>query len=99
MRSLLLDVCGRDDLGGEVEPFTEVVETLGGEGVVVVLPRELGLDVSARVQGLEGLDDEQVLGVDIGVLRKVEVLLCDQHALSEEVLHKQEMLAPMSIFS
>lgn len=29
---------------------------LGGEGVVVVLPRELGLDVAAGVQGLQGLD-------------------------------------------
>lgn len=77
MRSLLLDVCSRNNLGGEVEPFTEVIETLGGEGVVIVLPGELGLDVAAGVQGLEGLDDEEVLGVDIGVLRKVEVLLCD----------------------
>ena len=33
--SLLLDVGGGDDLGGEVEPLAEVVETLGGEGVVV----------------------------------------------------------------
>lgn len=35
VRSLLLDVGGGDDLGGEVEPLAEVVETLGGEGVVV----------------------------------------------------------------
>ena len=38
MRALLLDVCGWDDLGGEVEPFAEEVETLRGEGVVVPLP-------------------------------------------------------------
>lgn len=94
MRSLLLDVCSGDDLGGEVKPFSEVVETLGGEGVVVVLPRELSLDVAAGVERLKGLDNEEVLGVDIGVLRKVEVLLRDQHALSEEVLHgEQKMLA------
>jgi hypothetical protein len=37
-RALLLDVGLGNNLGGEVEPFTEVVETLGGEGVVVVLP-------------------------------------------------------------
>ena len=86
MRSLLLDVCGGNDLGGEVKPFAEVVETLGGEGVVVVLPGELSLDVAAGVQRLERLDNEKVLGVDIGVLGKVEVLLRDQHALSEEVL-------------
>lgn len=35
VRSLLLDVGGGDDLGGEVEPLAQVVETLGGEGVVV----------------------------------------------------------------
>lgn len=56
MRALLLDVRGGDDLSGEMQPFAEVVETLGGEGVVVVLPREPGLDEAARVEGLEGLD-------------------------------------------
>jgi hypothetical protein len=55
--ALLLDVSSRHDLGGDVEPFAEVVETLGGEGVVVVLPRETGLDVSAGGQGLASLDD------------------------------------------
>lgn len=49
MRTLLLDVSSRDDLSRDVEPFAEVVETLGGEGVVVVLPGETGLDVSAGV--------------------------------------------------
>ena len=79
MRTLLLDVGGRDNLSGEVEPFAEVVKTLniirqklsfhitlfslhaktylGGEGVVVVLPRELGLDVATGVQRLASLDD------------------------------------------
>lgn len=90
MRSLLLDVCSGDDLGGEVKPFSEVVETLGGEGVVVVLPRELSLDVAAGVERLKGLDNEEVLGVDVGMLGKVEVLLRDQHALSEEVLHGEQ---------
>jgi hypothetical protein len=47
--TLLLNVGSRHDLGGDVEPFTEVVETLGGEGVVVVLPGETGLDVSTGV--------------------------------------------------
>lgn len=37
-RALLLDVGLGNNLGGEVEPFAEVVKTLGGEGVVVVLP-------------------------------------------------------------
>jgi hypothetical protein len=37
-RALLLDVRLGHNLGREVEPLTEVVETLRGEGVVVVLP-------------------------------------------------------------
>lgn len=69
MRPLLLDVGGRDNLGGEVQPLPEVVETLGGQGVVVVLPRELGLDVAARGQGLAGLDDKQV--ADAGLVGRL----------------------------
>ena len=83
---MLLNVGSGNDLSGEVKPFAEVVETLGGQGVVVVLPRELGLDIAARVERLQSLDNEQVLGVDIGVLGKVEVLLGDEDTLTEEVL-------------
>lgn len=36
--SLLLDVGSRDNLSRKVKPFAEVIETLGGESVVVVLP-------------------------------------------------------------
>lgn len=86
MGSLLLDVGSRNNLSGEMEPFAQVVETLGGQGVVVVLPRELGLDIAAGVERLASLDDKEVLGVDIGVLGKVEVLLGDEDTLSEEVL-------------
>ena len=86
MRSLLLDVGGRDNLSGEVKPFAEVVETLRGQGVVVPLPGELGLDVAAGGERLARLDDEEVLGVDVGVLGEVEVLGSDEHALTEEVL-------------
>ena len=86
VRSLLLDVGGRNNLGGQVQPFAEVVETLGGQGVVVVLPGELGLDIAPGVQGLARLDDKKVLGVDIGVLGKVEVLLGHEDTLAEEVL-------------
>lgn len=57
MGTLLLDVGGGDNLSGEVEPLAEVVKTLGGEGVVVVLPRELGLDEAAGVQRLQSLND------------------------------------------
>ena len=86
MGALLLDVRRGDDLGGEVQPLAEVVETLGGQGVVVVLPRELSLDIAARSERLASLDDKEVLGVDVGVLGEVEVLLRDEHALTEEVL-------------
>ncbi|KAJ5303508.1 hypothetical protein N7476_010307 [Penicillium atrosanguineum] len=55
--TLLLDVGGGDNLSGEVEPLAEVVQTLGGEGVVVVLPREAGLDETAGVKRLKSLDD------------------------------------------
>jgi hypothetical protein len=69
VRPLLLDVGGRDNLGGEVQPLPEVVETLGGQGVVVVLPRELGLDVAARGQRLARLDDEEV--ADAGLVSRL----------------------------
>ena len=86
MGSLLLDVGGRDDLSGKMEPFTEVVETLWGESVVVVLPGELSLDIAAGGERLAGLDDVEVLGVNVVVLGEVVVLLCDEDTLSEEVL-------------
>lgn len=56
MGTLLLDVGCGDDLGGDVEPFTEVVEALGSEGVVVVLPGELGFEEAAGGEGLAGFD-------------------------------------------
>lgn len=88
MGALLLDVGGRNNLGGEVKPFAEVVETLGGQGVVVVLPRELSLDIAAGSQRLASLDDKEVLGVDVGVLGQVEVLRGNEDTLTEEVLLK-----------
>ena len=60
MRSLLLDVGSGDNLGGEMEPLAEVVDPGVGQGVVVVLPGKLGLDVSSRVERLECLDDVEV---------------------------------------
>lgn len=56
MRALLLDVRSGHNLGGNVQPFTQVVKTLGRQGVVVVLPREPALDVAARLEGLHGFD-------------------------------------------
>ena len=57
MRALLLDVRRGDDLSREVEPFAQVVEPFGSEGVVVVLPGELGFEVAAGGEGLAGFDD------------------------------------------
>ena len=57
MRSLLLDVRSWNNLSWQVEPFPEVVETLWSQGVVVVLPGELGLEVTAGGEGLASLDD------------------------------------------
>ena len=57
MAALLLDVRGRNDLSGQVQPFAQVVETLGSKSIVVVLPGELCLEVAARGEGLASLDD------------------------------------------
>jgi len=54
--SLLLDVGCRHDLSRQVKPFSEVIEALGGQGVVVVLPGESGLEVAAGSEGLAGFD-------------------------------------------
>ena len=59
MRALLLDMGCRHDLSGEVEPFTKVIESLGGESVVVPLPGKLGLEIAARGERLAGFDDLQ----------------------------------------
>jgi len=74
MGTLLLDVGSWDNLSGKVEPLAEVVETLWGEGVVVVLPRELGLDITTGGEGLESLDHVEVLGVNVWVLWEIVVL-------------------------
>lgn len=77
---------GGDDVLGEVEPLTEELNTIVGECVVVVLPRELGLDVALGVQGLHGLNDVEVLDGDSLVLLLVEVLLSNANTLLEEIL-------------
>lgn len=73
MRALLLDVRLRDNLSGEVKPLAQVVETLGCEGIVVPLPTELGLDVTAGGEGLHGLDNlDMKVSVDVeGVCKMV----------------------------
>jgi hypothetical protein len=46
----------------------------------------LSLDVTTGGEGLAGLDNIEVLGVNVVVLWEVVVLLCDEHALTEKVL-------------
>ena len=81
MRALLLDVRLGHDLSGQVQPFAQVVETLGRQGVVVPLPGELRLEVAARGEGLARLDHVEVAGVDLRVLVAVEVFRSDEDAL------------------
>ncbi len=64
-----------------MEVLAQVLNTGISQGVVVVLPRELGLDELLRVQGLESLDDLQVRDIDLVVLRGVEILLGNQDAV------------------
>ena len=40
-----------------MKPFAEVIKTLGSKGVVVILPGELGLEITAGGQGLRSFDD------------------------------------------
>lgn len=70
----------------EVEVLTQVLNTLIGKGVVVVLPGELSLNVTLRGQGLQSLDDIQVSGVNFLVLWLVEVLLGDSNTLCLNML-------------
>lgn len=70
-----------DNALGQVEVLSQVLNTLVGEGVVVVLPRELGLDEALGGQGLQRLDDKQVLDVNVLVLGLVKVLLGDADTL------------------
>jgi hypothetical protein len=68
---------------GQHSLLSEELDALVGESVVVPTPAELGLDVAARVQRLSGLDDEEVLDIELDVLWGVEVLLRDEDSLCE----------------
>lgn len=62
-------------------PFTEVLNALGGENVVVPLPRELSLHVALGGKALQGLDNLEVGDVKLFVLRRIVILLGDQNTL------------------
>ena len=40
-----------------MEPLAEVVQSLRGQGVIIPLPRELGLEEATRGERLAGFDD------------------------------------------
>lgn len=81
-----LDESAGNNLGGQVQVLAEVLNSLVGEVVVIVLPREAGGDVSARGHALQRLDDVKVGHVNVLVLGGVEVLLRHHDSLLEEVL-------------
>lgn len=62
-------------------PFTEVLNALRGENVVVPLPRELSLHVALGGKALQGLDNLEVGDVKLFVLRRIVILLGDQNTL------------------
>lgn len=75
------------NLGRKVQVLAEVGETLVGEGVVVPLPRELGLDETLGSEGLHRLDDFEVADRgNVGVGGTVKVLGRDEDTLLEESL-------------
>ena len=67
-------------------PLSEVGETFVSQSVVVVLPRELSLDIATGRKRLAGLDDIEVFGVNIVVLWEIVILLRNENTLTEEVL-------------
>lgn len=68
-----------------MEPLTEVFDTLVSERIVVPLPRELGLDVALRVEALHGLNDIEVLDLQV-LVNTFKVFLSDANALLEQIL-------------
>ena len=68
---------------------------LRSKRVVVVLPRELGLDVATRVQRLASLDHVEVLGVNVVMLGLVEILLGHEHTLYSKERYQSSCLADL----
>jgi len=67
-------------------PFAKVFNALWSDSVVVVLPRELGLDETLGSQTLEGLDNFEIRNVQIIVFGNVVVLLGNQNSLCSKTL-------------
>mmetsp|Transcript_78194 Transcript_78194/g.138055 ORF Transcript_78194/g.138055 Transcript_78194/m.138055 type:complete len:200 (-) Transcript_78194:65-664(-) len=77
--------CGGNDLRGQVQVLTEVLNPLVGQIVVVVAPSVLCLDESLGVEAAHQLNADQVGNVHLGMLL-AEVLLGNQNSLLKEVL-------------
>ena len=76
---------GGDSVGRNVEVFTEVVNSLVGEEIVVPLPRELVLDEASGLERLHNLDNVEVGDFDLCMLLQSQFLVAAQDALFEEV--------------
>ncbi len=74
-------VGGGNDTVGETQPVSKVLNTRVGESVVVVLPRESGLNEALGGQRLKSLDDVKVSGVNFLVDSLVVVLLGNNNTL------------------
>ena len=70
--------------GNEDAPFTEVLDALRGEDVVVPLPRELRLHETLGGEALHCLDNLEVRHIELFVLGGIVVLLGYKDALCTE---------------
>ena len=76
-RRRIVQVSTWNNVFWNVQVFSQVINTVFSQGVVVVLPRELGFDVTFGGQRLHSLDDVQVFGVDFFMFWLVEVFFSD----------------------
>lgn len=76
-----MHVSARNNVLWQMQVLSQILNTSVGQGIIVVLPRELSFDVTLGSQRLQSFDDIQVLGVDLIVLRLVEVLFGNNDTL------------------
>ena len=75
-----------DDLRGQGEVAPQILDALGGEVAVVVLPAEGSADVSPAVEGLHEAQDLEVrAALDVGVGVADGILLHHEDALAEKI--------------
>lgn len=81
-----MHVSARNNVLWQMQVLSQILNTSVGQGVIVVLPRELSFDVTLGSQRLQSFDDIQVLGVDLIVLWLVEVLFGNNDTLWKYML-------------